>query len=109
MIEIEPRVIFRVRSIGILGNFLANFHILSLHCRLEEDLAARYSNSDIGMEDELKGSRRGSGLTRRSFFKRKKHQRNNSKDSRDLSSISDASINSDSVPFLDGKKQHDSQ
>ena len=71
--------------------------------RLEEDLAARYSNSDLGMEDELKGSRRGSGLARRSFFRRKKHQRNNSKDSRDLSSISDASLTSDSVPFLDCK------
>lgn len=66
--------------------------------RLEEDFAARYSTSDAGLEDELKGSRRGSGLARRSFFRRnKKHQRNNSKDSRDLSSISDASLTSDTV------------
>ena len=71
--------------------------------RLEDELAQRRSLSDAMHDDELKGSRRGSASARRSFFRRKKHQRNNSKDSRELSSFSDQSINSDSTPFLDGK------
>ena len=71
--------------------------------RLEDELAHRRSLSDVMHDDELKGSRRGSASARRSFFRRKKHQRNNSKDSRELSSFSDQSINSDSTPFLDGK------
>ncbi len=70
--------------------------------RLDDEMAQRRSMSDIH-DDELKGSRRGSASARRSFFRKKKHQRNNSKDSRELTSFSDASINSDSVSFLDGK------
>ena len=56
----------------------------------------------LGDSDELKGSRRGSGSARRSFFRRRRHQRNNSKDSRE-GSFSDASVNSESVPILDGE------
>ena len=70
-------------------------------CRLEEEITQRRSISDLH-EDELKGSRRGSGSARRSFFRRKKHQRSSSKESRELTSYSDVSINSDSVPYLDG-------
>jgi hypothetical protein len=53
----------------------------------------------------LKGStRRGSGNVRRSFLhRRKQHKRNNSKDSREFTSFSEASLNSDSVPQLDGE------
>ena len=69
--------------------------------RLEEELVLKRSLSEA--DDELKGSRRGSASARRSFFRRKnKHQRNNSKDSREFNSFSDASINSDSVPYLAG-------
>ena len=71
--------------------------------RLEDTLAQKRSLSDTLHDDELKGSRRGSASARRSFFRRKKHTRNNSKDSRELNSFSDASINSDSVPYLDGE------
>ena len=49
-------------------------------------------------------TRRNSGATRRSFFRRKnKHQRSGSRDSRELHSVSDVSINSDSLSYLDGK------
>ncbi|KAK7112713.1 hypothetical protein V1264_012124 [Littorina saxatilis] len=72
--------------------------------RLEDETVLRRSQSEswsLGDSEELKGSRRGSGSARRSFFRRKRHQRNNSKDSRDLGSFSDASLNSESVPILD--------
>ena len=52
--------------------------------RLEEEFAAQRSSADLPDSDELKNSRRGSGSARRSFFRRKKHQRNNSKDSREF-------------------------
>lgn len=58
----------------------------------------RSSSESLNMqEDELKYSRRGSGTVRRSFFKRKKHQRTNSRDSRDLSSFSEISLTADSL------------
>jgi len=72
--------------------------IIPSKSRLEEEFVSKRSLSEA--DDELKGSRRGSASARRSFFRRKKHQRNNSKDSREFNSFSDASINSDSVPFL---------
>ena len=60
-------------------------------------------NLSLHDSEEMKGpTRRGSGSARRSFFRRKRHQRNNSKDSRELGSFSDASLNSDSLPVLDG-------
>lgn len=69
--------------------------------RLEDDFNLKRSQSENEFED-LKGStRRGSGNVRRSFLQRRKHKRNNSKDSREFNSFSDASLNSDSVPQLD--------
>jgi hypothetical protein len=79
--------------------------------RLEDEMVLRRSQSEswsLGEAEELKGSRRGSGSARRSFFRRRRHQRNNSKDSRDLGgSFSDASLNSESVPILDGEFNYD--
>lgn len=73
--------------------------------RLEDDLLHRSvsDNSSLHESDDFKShSRRGSGSARRSFFRRsKKHQRNNSKDSRDFNSFSDVSLNSDSLAGLD--------
>ena len=61
-------------------------------------------NLSLHDSEELKApTRRGSGSARRSFFRRRRHQRNNSKDSRELGSFSDASLNSDSLPVLDGE------
>ena len=76
-----------------------------LNNRMEEELIHKRSLMEASQEDELnKSSRRGSAASvRRSLFRRRRHQRNNSKDSRELPSFSDASINSDSVPILDGK------
>ncbi|XP_052266355.1 disks large homolog 5-like isoform X3 [Dreissena polymorpha] len=70
--------------------------------RLEDDISLHMSESmSLPDSDEFK-TRRGSGSARRSFWRRnKKHQRNNSKDSRDFNSCSDASLNSDSLPVLD--------
>ncbi|ELT92713.1 hypothetical protein CAPTEDRAFT_171065, partial [Capitella teleta] len=68
--------------------------------RLEDELFLKRSLSEHGDED-LKSSRRSSGSARRSFFRKRKHHRSNSRDSRDLASFSDASINSDCVPFLE--------
>ncbi|XP_014776830.2 disks large homolog 5 [Octopus bimaculoides] len=65
------------------------------------DLKRSSSESLNLLEDELKCSRRGSGTVRRSFFKRKKHQRTNSRDSRDLTSFSDISLNVELLPVLD--------
>jgi alanyl-tRNA synthetase len=71
---------------------------------MEEAFELRRSISEAAMEEEVRGSRRGSGYVRRSFFRRRnRHQRNNSKDSRELSSFSDASINSDSLAVLNGE------
>lgn len=61
------------------------------------DLKRSSSESLSLQDDELKYSRRGSGTVRRSFFKRKKHQRTNSRDSRDLSSFSEISLTADSL------------
>ncbi|XP_069123796.1 disks large homolog 5-like isoform X1 [Argopecten irradians] len=71
--------------------------------RLEDDFMLRRSHSgSLSLQDldELKGTtRRGSGTARRSFFRRR-HKRNNSKDSREFSA-SDAPLTSESVPMLD--------
>ncbi|KAK3089838.1 hypothetical protein FSP39_006961 [Pinctada imbricata] len=74
--------------------------------KLEDDYELKRSYSEsLSLHDpeEPRGStRRGSGSARSSFFRRKgKHKRNNSKDSREFNSFSDASLNSDSVPILD--------
>ncbi|XP_052768658.1 disks large homolog 5-like isoform X2 [Mya arenaria] len=74
--------------------------------RMEDDLSLHRSLSDStslhGSEEFKVPARRGSGSARRSFWRRsKKHQRNNSKDSRDFNSFSDVSLNSDSLPVLD--------
>ena len=85
--------------------------------RLEDDYVLRRSTSDMGDDDNkatsigaaatattTSSTRRNSGATRRSFFRRKnKHQRSGSRDSRELHSVSDVSINSDSLSYLDGK------
>jgi len=75
----------------------------SFFFRLEDEISLRRSQSEVGEDELSKSSRRGSASARRSFFRKKKHQRSNSRDSRELNSFSDASINSDSVPFLDGR------
>ncbi|XP_074647785.1 disks large homolog 5-like isoform X2 [Tubulanus polymorphus] len=71
--------------------------------RLEDEFTLRRSASEVAMEDggEFNKSRRGSGSTRRSFFRRKRHQRNNSKDSRELTSFSDVSMSADIWPISD--------
>ena len=72
---------------------------------MEEILLSRYNLSEImPADDDLKTSRRTSGSAgvRRSFFRRKRHQRNSSKDSREFNSYSDVSLNSDSLSFLYG-------
>lgn len=78
-----------------------------LNFRLPDDLMLRRSHSgSLSLQDleELKGTnRRGSGTARRSFISRWKHKRNNSKDSREFTSSSDAPLNSESNPALDGK------
>lgn len=75
--------------------------------RLEDDYELKRSYSEslslYDLEEPRGSTRRGSGSARSSFFRRKgKHKRNNSKDSREFNSFSDASLNSDSVPILDG-------
>ena len=42
----------------------------------------------------MDATRRGSTSARRSFFRRKKHSRSSSRDSKELASFSDASLNS---------------
>ncbi|CAG2227765.1 unnamed protein product [Mytilus edulis] len=83
---------------------IKNDKYLSFIYRLEDDFNLKRSQSENEFED-LKGSRRGSGNVRRSFLQRRKHKRNNSKDSREFNSFSDASLNSDSVPQLDAVMQ----
>ena len=80
-------------------------YMLITLCRLGPSFDLKRSSSEsLNMqEDELKYSRRGSGTVRRSFFKRKKHQRTNSRDSRDLSSFSEISLNADSLSMSEGK------
>ncbi|KAK0049149.1 disks large 5-like isoform X1 [Biomphalaria pfeifferi] len=78
--------------------------VIPSRIRLEDEMVLRRSHSEswsLHESDELKGSRRNSMSARRSFFRRKRHLRNNSKDSHDFVSFSDASLNSDSVPILD--------
>lgn len=56
-------------------------------------------------EDSKSGKSRNGSIGRRSFFKRRsqrnQHQRTGSKDSRELTSFSDLSMNSDNVPIAD--------
>lgn len=73
--------------------------------RLEDEMVLRRSLSEslsLYEDDFRPSSRRGSNSVRRSIFRKRRHQRNNSKDSREFGSFSDASLNSDSVPVLDG-------
>ncbi|KAH9494414.1 Disks large 5 [Bulinus truncatus] len=78
--------------------------VIPSRIRLEDEMVLRRSHSEswsLHESDEVKGSRRNSISARRSFFRRKRHLRNNSKDSHDFVSFSDASLNSDSVPVPD--------
>ncbi|KAK4296064.1 hypothetical protein Pmani_031414 [Petrolisthes manimaculis] len=58
--------------------------------KVEEEMRLQRSVGDLQMDS----SRRGSTSARRSFFKRKKHSRSSSRDSKELASFSDASLNS---------------
>lgn len=83
-------------------------HLSTSNFRLEDNLLLPRSlseNLSLHDSEEFKTPpRRGSGSARRSFFRRsKKHQRTGSKDSREFNSFSDVSLNSDSLPVLDGK------
>ena len=74
--------------------------------RMEETYALRRSYSDVMPEEDSKSGRsRNGSIGRRSFFKRRsgrhQHQRSGSKDSRELTSFSDLSMNSDNVPIAD--------
>lgn len=57
---------------------------------------------------QMDSSRRGSTSARRSFFKRKKHSRSSSRDSKELASFSDASLNSytETTPMHDEPPPH---
>ena len=73
---------------------------------MEETYALRRSYSDVMPEEDNKSGRsRNGSIGRRSFFKRRsgrhQHQRSGSKDSRELTSFSDLSMNSDNVPIAD--------
>ena len=73
---------------------------------MEETYALRRSYSDVMPEEDSKSGRsRNGSIGRRSFFKRRsgrhQHQRSGSKDSRELTSFSDLSMNSDNVPIAD--------
>ncbi|KAL8565502.1 hypothetical protein ACOMHN_049478 [Nucella lapillus] len=71
--------------------------------RLEDELVLRRSHSEnlsLGGSEDMKGSWRGLGSARRSFFRRRRHHRNSSKDSQE-GSFAEASLNSESVPILD--------
>ncbi|GAB6028550.1 hypothetical protein CHUAL_002693 [Chamberlinius hualienensis] len=66
--------------------------VISSKYKVEEDFLLRRSLGDLDSET---GSRRGVSSSRRSFFRRnRKHQRSNSRDSKELASFSDVSINS---------------
>jgi discs large protein 5 len=56
--------------------------------RVEEELLLRRSLGDLDTND----ARRGSTTARRSFFRRKKHQRSSSRDSKELASFSNSSV-----------------
>ncbi|XP_059475211.1 disks large homolog 5 [Neocloeon triangulifer] len=56
--------------------------------KVEEELLLRRSLGDLESGD----ARRGSTTARRSFFRRKKHQRSSSRDSKELASFSNSSV-----------------
>ncbi|CAL4070670.1 unnamed protein product, partial [Meganyctiphanes norvegica] len=58
--------------------------------KVDEELLLQRSLGELPMDS----SRRGSTSARRSFFRRKKHSRSSSRDSKELASFSDASLNS---------------
>ncbi|XP_023210060.1 disks large homolog 5-like [Centruroides sculpturatus] len=68
--------------------------------KMEEELLMKCSLGDLDGD----GSRRGSTTARRSFFRRKRHQRSNSHDSKELASFSDMSINSCSDSGIHGEE-----
>lgn len=72
--------------------------------KVEEEMRLQRSVGDLQMDS----SRRGSTLARRSFFKRKKHSRSSSRDSKELASFSDASLNSytEAAPMHDEPSPH---
>ena len=55
--------------------------------KIEEELLQRSSLADLDHE-----SRRSSTSARRSFFRRRKHTRSSSRDSKEIASFSDASL-----------------
>ena len=67
---------------------------------IEDELLRKRSMPEL-VDEDLKSSHRNSLTARRSFFKRRRHQRNSSKDSRDFIH-SDISINGDSVGIHEG-------
>ncbi|XP_069186254.1 disks large homolog 5 isoform X4 [Procambarus clarkii] len=72
--------------------------------KVEEEMRLQRSVGDLQMDS----SRRGSTSARRSFFKRKKHSRSSSRDSKELASFSDASLNSytETAPMHDEPSPH---
>ncbi|ROT73195.1 Disks large-like protein 5 [Penaeus vannamei] len=72
--------------------------------KVEEEMRLQRSVGDLQMDS----SRRGSTSARRSFFKRKKHSRSSSRDSKELASFSDASLNSytESTPMHEEPVPH---
>lgn len=70
--------------------------------RLEAEFSTiRRSTGDDS--EELKGSRRSLSSARRSFFRKKRHQRSNSRDSRDIVSYSEGSLNAESLNNVEGR------
>ncbi|KAK7078591.1 Disks large 5, partial [Halocaridina rubra] len=66
--------------------------------KVEEEMRLQRSVGDLQMDS----SRRGSTSARRSFFKRKKHFRSSSRDSKELAVFSDASLNyTEAAPMHD--------
>ncbi|XP_076455476.1 disks large homolog 5-like isoform X2 [Babylonia areolata] len=97
-------------TLGLWRAWLLDHHGNKLRCgsipsrfRLEDEVVLRRSHSEnlsLGGSEEGKGSWRGLGSARRSFFRRRRHHRNSSKDSQE-GSFAEASLNSESVPILD--------
>lgn len=63
--------------------------------KIEEELLQRSSLADLDHE-----SRRSSTSARRSFFRRRKHTRSSSRDSKEIASFSDASLQTGSSEGL---------
>ena len=104
------KAVFASNLMGPILNFItlrySRTYKLFNYNRMEETYALRRSYSDVMPEEDSKSGRsRNGSIGRRSFFKRRsgrhQHQRSGSKDSRELTSFSDLSMNSDNVPIAD--------